>query len=42
MACVSNAAVDIGGWVLYGRGDEEGMPFLVGPIVGAVSEEGAR
>lgn len=42
MACTSNAAVDIGDWVLYGRGEEEGMPFMVGPIVGAVTEEGAR
>lgn len=38
-------AVDVSGWSFYGR-DPEGeggpTPFLIGPIVGAVTENKAR
>lgn len=37
-----DSGVDVENWSFYGRGDTRPTPFLVGPIVGSVSETTAR
>lgn len=34
--------VDVADWSFFGRGDSRATPFLIGPIVGTVTETTAR